>query len=149
MSDILPSKPSSLERVERELKRVENELEKECGSIMLSVSKHTFDIEPGGPDSPTQIPVAWLEEVEECVTEQEAQAKRVELDKRMRIAKYALLPPKEAPVALQIAAKVWSGMQKARAMEGAGPKHLNLTMVSISAPNQPVPMFPEKEIKHE
>jgi hypothetical protein len=40
-------------------------------------------------------------------------------------------------------------MQKAKAMEGAGPKHLNLTMVSISAPNQPVPMFPEKEIKHE
>ncbi len=145
MTDGLVPKPSHLERVEREMKKMENEIYQETNNVMLAVSKYTFDIEPGDPE----LPAAWLEELQDCENEEEAALKLVELNKRKRIAQYALMPPKEAPVALQIAAKIHSGMTKARAMEGAGPKHLNLTMVSISAPNQPVPMFPEKEIKHE
>jgi hypothetical protein len=145
VSNIFPTKPSHLERVERELKKMENDLLRESTAVVYSAVTHTFDLDPTSPE----MPAAWMEELEDCSTEQEAQAKRVELDKRKRIAQYALMSPKEAPVALQIAAKVLSGMQKAKAMEGAGPKHLNLTMVSISAPNQPVPLFPEKEIKHE
>lgn len=149
MSDGLVPKTSQLERVERELKRMENDLMRESTAVVYSAVAHTFDLDTSSPEAMKLMPAAWLEEVEECATEEEANAKRVELDKRKRIAQYALLPPKEAPVALQIAAKVLSGMQKARAMEGAGPKHLNLTLVSISSPNQPLPMFPEKEIKHE
>jgi hypothetical protein len=145
MTDIFQQKPSQLERVERELKKMENELYKEASSVVFSAVAHTFDLEPGQQD----IPAAWLEEVQDCETVAEKDAKLLELAKRKRIAQFALLPPKEAPVALQIAAKVLSGMQKARAMEGQGPKHLNLTMVSISAPNQPVPLFPVKEVKHE
>lgn len=139
MSDIFPTKPSSLEVAERGLKKLENQIYEECNSVILSVVKDTFDIDPQDPE----LPAAWLEEIEAGTLTKEEAAKR------KRIAQYALMPPKEAPVALQIAAKILSGMHKARAMEGAGPKHLNLTMVSISAPNQPVPLFPVKEIKHE
>jgi hypothetical protein len=145
MSDIFPSKPSHLERVERELKKMENDLLRESTAVVYSAIAHTFEIDPTSPE----MPAAWLQEADDCVTEEEKAAKLLELDKRKRIATYSLLPPKEAPVALQIAAKVLGGMQKARAMEGQGPKHLNLTMVSISAPGQVIPVFPEKEIKHE
>lgn len=137
--DIFPSKPSSLEVSERGLKKLENQIYEECNAVILSVVKDTFEIDP----SDKELPVAWLQEIEDgSLTKEEAL-------KRMRIARYALMPPKEAPVALQIAAKVLSGMHKARAMEGAGPKHLNLTMVSISAPGQAIPQFPIKEVKHE
>ena len=139
MSDIFPTKPSSLEVSERGLKKLENQIYEECNSVILSVVKDTFDLDPTSPE----LPAEWLQEIEDgSLTLEQAQ-------KRKRIAQYALMPPKEAPVALQIAAKVLSGMHKARAMEGAGPKHLNLTMVSISAPNQPIPQFPVKEVKHE
>jgi hypothetical protein len=145
MSDIFPTKPSTLERTERELKKIENELFKESSSVILSVVKDTFDIDPEDPE----LPPEWMEELQECETEQERESKMRELNRRKRIATYALQSPKNAPVALQIAAKVLGGMQKARAMEGAAPKTLNLTMVSMSAPGQPVPQFPVKEVKHE
>jgi hypothetical protein len=145
MSDIFPTKPSTLERTERELKKIENELFKESSSVILSVVKDTFDIDPAD----TELPAEWMEELQECETEQEREGKMRELNRRKRIATYALQSPKNAPVALQIAAKVLGGMQKARAMEGAAPKTLNLTMVSMSAPGQPVPQFPVKEVKHE
>jgi hypothetical protein len=145
MSEIFPTKPSTLERTERELKKIENELFKESSSVILSVVKDTFDIDPAD----TELPAEWMEELQECETEQEREGKMRELNRRKRIATYALQSPKNAPVALQIAAKVLGGMQKARAMEGAAPKTLNLTMVSMSAPGQPVPQFPVKEVKHE
>ncbi len=143
--DGLPLKVSSAELAERELKKIENELYKEASEVVLSAVKHTFDINPES----LELPVEWMEELQACETEEEAAKKREELARRRRIAEYSLQSPKNAPVALQIAAKVMTGMMKARAMEGAAPKHLNLTMVSISAPGQPVPEFPVKEIKHE
>jgi hypothetical protein len=145
MSDIFQPKPSSLERTERELKKMENELYKESHDVVFSAVAHTFDLDP----AVNEIPLEWQEELEGCTTERERTAKLRELDKRKRIAQYALMPPKDAPVALQIAAKVLTGMHKANAAKDASPKHLNLTMVSISAPNQPVPVFPVKEVKHE
>jgi hypothetical protein len=145
MSDIFQAKPSLLERTERELKKVENELFKESVEVVYSVVKHTFDIDPESKE----LPAEWMEELQDCESPKEAEVKLRELNRRKRIATYALQSPKNAPVALQIAAKVLGGMQKARAMEGAAPKHLNLTLVSISSPNQPVPLFPEKEIENE
>lgn len=140
MSDIFKKAPSQLEKIERGLKKVENELLMECSQVVFSAVAHTFEIDP---ENPTETPAKWLEELENGeVTEQE-------LAKRQRIALAAWQSPKEAPVALQIAAKVLGGMQKARAMADQGPKSLNLTMVSISAPGQPIPVFPEKEVKHE
>lgn len=145
MSDIFQPKPSSLERTERELKKMENELYTESHNVVYSAVAHTFDIDP----TVNEIPLEWMEELEGIEDEAQRAKKLRELDKRKRIATYALMPPKDAPVALQIAAKVLTGMHKANAAKDAAPKHLNLTMVSISAPNQPVPMFPVKEVKHE
>ena len=145
MSEIFPTKPSTLERTERELKRMENELFREASEVVYSAVTHTFDIDPASDE----LPAEWMEELQSCETKEEHEVKLRELNRRKRIATYALQSPKNAPVALQIAAKVLGGMQKARAMEGAAPKHLNLTMVSISAPGQPIPLFPVKEVKHE
>lgn len=141
MSDIFQAKPSQLERTERELKKMENELYTESHSLVYSTVAHTFDLDPSQP--PETMPAAWEEELAngEVTVEQ--------LAKRKRIAQAAWQSPKNAPVALQIAAKVLSGMQKARAMTNAAPKELNLTLVSITAPDQPVPQFPSKELKHE
>ena len=41
---------------------------------------------------------------------------------------------KDAPVAIATATKVLTGIVRARATEKAGPKQLNLNMVSITAP---------------
>jgi hypothetical protein len=147
MDELFQPKPSVLERTERELKKMENELFREASDVVYSAVTHAFDIDV--TEAGVEIPAEWLEELQDCVTEEEKTAKLRELDRRKRIATYALQSPKNAPVALQIAAKMLGGMMKAKAIEGSGPKHLNLTMVSISAPNQPVPQFPVKEVKHE
>jgi hypothetical protein len=141
MSDIFQVKPSQLEKTERELKKMENEIYAESHALVYSTVAHTFDLDPAQPAD--TIPAAWEAELARGEVTVE------ELAKRKRIAQAAWQSPKNAPVALQIAAKVLSGMHKAKAMEGAAPRHLNVTMVSISTPGQPVPQFPEKEIKHE
>ncbi len=137
MSDIFKKGPSSLEKIERGLKKVENDLFKESLAVVHSSITHTFDLDP---ENPNDLPAEWLEELEQgLVTE-------MELGKRKRIAQAAMLSPKEAPVALQIAAKVLSGMQKARAASDQGSKTLNVNVVTINAP---MPVFEEKEIEHE
>lgn len=144
--DYLQKSPSLLMKTERELKKIEHEIEVECANVVFSSTSHAFDVDP---EKPKEIPPEWLEELQVCQTEEERAAKRRELDRRFRIAKYALMPNKDVPVAITIAAKVLSGMHKANAMKDAAPRALNLTMVSISSPNQPIPVFPEKEVKHE
>lgn len=141
MSDIFQAKPSQLERTERELKKMENELYTESHNLVYSTVAHTFDLDPAQPAD--TMPAAWEAELAagEVTVEQ--------LAKRKRIAQAAWQSPKNAPVALQIAAKVLAGMQKASAMRDQAPKSLNLTLVSITAPDQPVPQFPSKELKHE
>lgn len=142
--DIFKPGESSLARGERELKKIENEIFSECSKVVHSIVTDAFDIDPESPEMPAE----WLEELERTPEEEHA-AKLREFQRRQRIAQYALMSNKNAPVAITIAAKVLSGMQKANAMKDAAPRELNLTMVSISAPGQPVPMFPVKEIKHE
>ena len=137
MPDIFKKGPSSLEVIERGLKKVENDLFKESLAVVHSSISHTFDLDP---ENPNDLPAEWLQELEDkLVTEQE-------LMKRKHIAQAAMLSPKEAPVALQIAAKVLSGMQKARAAGDHGNKTLNVNVVTINAP---MPVFEEKEIEHE
>ncbi len=137
MSDIFKKGPSSLEVIERGLKKVENDLFKESLAVVHSSISHTFDLDP---ENPNDLPAEWLQELEDkLVTEQE-------LMKRKRIAQAAMLSPKEAPVALQIAAKVLSGMQKARAAGDQGNKTLNVNVVTINAP---MPVFEEKELTDE
>lgn len=140
-TEIVPKRPvASIERAERELARIENEIVSEA-SIVVHGTMRFADIDPENPD---ETPQAWLDEMaaDPAVTPEV-------IEKRKRIAKAAWLSAKEAPVAFAIASKVLVGAMKAKAMAGAAPKTLNLTMVSISAPGQQLPAFPEKEIKHE
>jgi len=137
MSDIFKKGPSQLERIERGLKKIENDLFAESLKVVHSSISHTFDIDPA---QPTETPAAWLQELEDGLVTME------DLAKRQRIALASWQSPKNAPVALQIAAKVLGGMQKARAMGDQGNKTLNVNVVTINAP---MPVFEEKEIEHE
>jgi hypothetical protein len=142
MSDIFKKGTSSLEKIERGLKKIESELWEESSALMLATITDTFDVEPGQQG----IPAEWTAELMSAPEGEEREAKQRELKRRARIAAYALLPPKEAPVALQIAAKVHAGMVKARAVGDQGNKTLNVNVVTINAP---MPVFEEKEIEHE
>jgi hypothetical protein len=144
MSDGLPLKPSKLEVIEKSLKKMESRLYEECTEVVQTAIRHTFEL---NPEQPNDIPAEWLEELELCQSEEERTEKLRELDKRKRIAQYALMPNKSAPVVLQLAAKVLIGMGKARASQTHTHQHLNLTYVAIPSPNQPIPQFPEKKIE--
>jgi hypothetical protein len=146
-TEIVPKpKVSSIERAERELQRIENEIVSEAAEMVHSVMRFA-EIDPAKPD---EKPNSWLDEVAHLEIGSLEHEQAVEqLEKRHRVAKAGWLSAKEAPVALAIAKSVLVGAMKAKAMAGAAPKHLNLTMVSISAPGQAIPVFPEKEIKHE
>ena len=63
---------------------------------------------------------------------------------RHRIATFATMNAKDAPVALKLAATTLIGLTKARAMRGAAPKSLNVQLVQMSAP---LPTFPVREIE--
>lgn len=136
MTDIFKPKQSSLEKIEKGLKKIENDLYAESLKTVHSSISHTFDIDP----ATGEVPAAWLQEIED------GEATMEEIDKRKRIALASWQSPKNAPVALQIAAKVLGGMQKARAMGDQGNKTLNVNVVTINAP---MPVFEEKEIDHE
>lgn len=139
-TEIVPKpKVASIERAERELQRIENEIVSEASMVVHGTMRFA-DIDPENPD---ETPEAWLEELASGAVTLE------QIEKRKRIAKAAWLSAKEAPVAFAIASKVLVGAMKAKAMAGAAPKSLNLTLVSISAPGQTIQTFPEKEIKHE
>lgn len=136
---------ASPERAERELQRLENEIVSEAAEMMRSVMRFS-EIDPEKPEMPN----AWLDEIAHLEVGSVEHEQAVEqLSKRHRIAKASWLSAKEAPVALAIGKSVLVGAMKARAMAGSAPKTLNLTMVSISAPGQAMPAFPEKEVKHE
>lgn len=64
--------------------------------------------------------------------------------KVFRVARAAMLPNKEAPVGLTLAAKVATGIIKARSNEKTGPKILNLNLVEMP---QVVIQYPETEVK--
>lgn len=145
-TEIVPKpKVASIERAERELQRIENEIVSEASMVVHGTMRFA-EVDP----TTGEMPASWLDEVSHLEIGSVEHEKAVEeLSKRLRIAKAAWLSAKEAPVAFAIASKVLVGAMKAKAMAGAAPKNLNLTLVSISAPGQTIQAFPEKEIKHE
>lgn len=135
--DIFKKGETSLQQIDRQLKRLENELFQECTAVVHASIAHTFELDP---ENPNDTPAEWLMEVER------GEATLEDIAKRKRIALAAWQSPKNAPVALQIAAKVLGGMQKARAMSDQGSKTLNVNVVTINAPPM---VFEEKEIDNE
>lgn len=148
MSESIIKPLSPLERTERELQRIENEIVSEAAEMVNSVLRFA-EVNPEDGQGGA-MPDAWLDELANIpMGSEEWHRASEELAKRHRVAKAGWMSAKEAPVALAIAKSVLVGAMKARAMAGAAPKSLNVTVVSISDPNQPPPMFEEKEVEHE
>jgi hypothetical protein len=143
MGDIFKPGPSLLERTERELQKIENEIVSEASEVVHSALRFS-EVDP---ERPEELPPDWLDELNalQIGTPEHEQAME-RLQKRFRVAKAAWMSAKNAPVALSIAKGVLVGAMKARAMADQGPKHLNINVVSITAP---LPVFPEKKVEHE
>ena len=114
MGKIVKTKQATLTHTDLQqdgLRRLEDELYK--GS--LEVVSGTLDFAELDPADLDKMPEGWTE-------------------RRHRIAKVGWMSVKDAPVAIATATKVLTGIVRARATEKAGPKQLNLNMVSITAP---------------
>jgi hypothetical protein len=98
-------------------------LEDELYTGSLAVVGGTFDFAELDEKDLDKMPEGWIDSYGEK-----------EAKKRHRIAKAGWMPNKEAPVALTLATKVLTGIVRARATEKAGPKQLNINMVSMTAP---------------
>lgn len=84
------------------------------------------DLDPGVKEPPSE----WVEEMGE-----------EEAWKAFRVAKYALLPSRECPAGLKQSNAITLGIMRARAMEKAGSKALNIAVVTMTRPeDSPVPM---------
>jgi hypothetical protein len=93
------------------LRRLEDELY--AGSLAVVGGVFNFaELDPANLD---KIPEGWTKQ-------------------QHRIAKAGWMSSKEAPVAIVTATKVLTGIVRARATEKAGPKQLNINMVSMAAP---------------
>lgn len=128
--DIFKPKVSELEKVERALQKIENEVVSEAYEILRDAGGWA-DIDPDNPECPP----AWIEEMGA------ERAKR-----KFRVSRATWLSPKNAPVGLMLAKSIMTGAMKARAMQDQGPKSLNINLVSISAP---MPVFPEKKLEND
>lgn len=63
---------------------------------------------------------------------------------RDRVARYGLMSAKEAPVGIKVAQAISSSIIKARSVEKAGPRSLNIAVVQMTAPP---PIFRELELE--
>lgn len=118
---------------ETELERIraiESALHETAASI-LAASMRAPEIKPDAEEPPPE----WL-----------AVMKPADADKAFRIAKAAWMSQKDAPVFLKTAQQFLSGSMKVRANENTGPKVLNATLVTVTAPP---PVFPERVVRND
>lgn len=113
------------------MKGIEDEILLESSSIVRDALRGR-DIEPG-QDKP---PEEW------------AVADPKEAAKMLRMANYALLPKKDAPVLLDIAMSQMLGIIKARATEQSGDRTLQMTFVQVPRPAV-LDELPELEVSTE
>ena len=117
-AELVPSAPTEGLALEK-LKGIEDEILVECASLIQGVLKFSeLDF-----DNPEIMPEGWV-----------AQLGQKEAEKQHRIARYALLNPKEAPVALKMGQSTFTGITKARATEKAAPRSLSVSFVQLTPP---------------
>lgn len=112
----LTAEESRMERV----RALEDSLLEENLGIVADAAKFN-QIDPGQE----QLPHEWLLELGS-----------VKARERMRVAQAAWLPVKDAPVGLKMAQGIALGIIKARAVEKAAPRTLNVAFVQMPAPQQ-------------
>jgi hypothetical protein len=127
-ASIVPAKPSKLAESVDTIRAVEDEIHKESANVLRGVLAFS-EVDPAWESPPDD----WI-----------AAYGQVEAEKRFRLAKYALMNAKEAPVGLKLAKDTFVGMSKARAAEKGGARTLNMTFVQMS---RPMPVFPEKDVE--
>ena len=84
---------------------------------------HFADVEPDELDPKKPPPKEWVAAIG-------IKAAR----RRARCARYALLPKKDAPIAVSLAAGTVASISAARARTNQGPKTLNVQVVQLSGP---------------
>jgi hypothetical protein len=96
-------------------KSIEDDILQKSAAIVIDTLAFR-DVDPDTKEPPAE----WVEQLglEEAI-------------KRLRVAKTAHLSKREAPVALDIAAKTLIGVMKTRAIERQAPKVLNMTLVNM------------------
>lgn len=104
-------------RIEK-LRRIEDELLAENLGIVRDAARFR-ELDPAKPE----IPADWRDELGEKAAIE-----------RYRMATAAWLPAKDAPVGLKMAQSVALGIIKARSVEKAAPRTLNIAFVQLPAP---------------
>jgi len=134
-AEIVPAPPKHIsrkERVEERLAELEASIYEDSLQTVDDILKFA-DVEPEQLKEGERPPEVWVEKLGL------EGAKR-----RLRVAKYALLPKKDAPVGISVACNLVAAISNARAKTQQGPKTLNVQFVQISAP---LPVFPEIEVE--
>lgn len=112
------------------LQRISNELYEQSVTTVNDAVGFFAKIDPAAEEPPEE----WVDELG---------PKRAW--ERFRTARYATMAAKDAPVALQMAVRIYVGVEKANAMRGGAPV-LNVQHVHITAP---LPSFPEIDVTGE
>lgn len=115
------------DRRAEELASISDQLLKTHLNIAVDMGRFP-EIEPGM----TEPPAKWVEEMGE------ERAKEA-----FRVANYALLPSKECPAGLKQSNALALGIMRAKAMEKAGNKALNIAVVTMTRPQDPPVPMPE------
>lgn len=126
--EIVPMTSKAMEKSQSaRLRSLEDEILNEATEV-ISGSLAFSKIDPEDPEPP----VAWVRDLgEERARE------------RHRLAKYALMSQKDAPVGLKMATVVYSSIVKARATEKGGTRVLNVALVQMPAANV---TYPKREV---
>jgi hypothetical protein len=136
--DLVPVKPDMRLALSREdkIREVEEELHQEAAATMRDTLRFA-DLTPEdlANQDPSFVP-EWMVA--------QAGGDRALAGRRFRIAKYALMSSKEAPVGLKLSKDLMVGMAKVRAKEKTPPKILNMVVVHMTGN---LPKFEEIEVE--
>lgn len=126
-ASIVKSEPASLVPKGDRLRDIEAEIQEEAAEVIQGALSFA-DINP----TDTEPPHEWV--------------KALGMErawKRFKLAQFALLTPKEAPIGLRMAKDVMMGYARVRSKEKIGPKTLNMVVVQMTGT---LPTFPEREV---
>lgn len=109
------------DRKDNRLREIENSIY-ERGLMVIDGVSRFGQVDPQNPD---EVPDEILDDFRGDIRAQQH---------AHRLAKYALINAKEAPVGIAVMSRVVVGIAKARSMEKAAPRSLNVAFINVSSP---------------